>query len=110
MVHGEVLKRHARYGGRMGTKAPAEGNYEQYQNLCNAVVKLAAQDYARELRKLRKHPESMEAKHEVRALESFFCSQRFALFSDLDGPSLMHGIERMTREKATGERAGGTNR
>ena len=60
-----------------------------YEDLSSAIVKLACDDYRAVLRS--ETPSSQSWKQ---TLEAFFCSPRFELFTSLDGPSLMHRLQR----------------
>ena len=66
---------------------------ENYRNLANAVIKLAAFDYKTALVRLRKHPHDAEFRQDKAELERFFRSGYFELLTDLDGEYLLQRIE-----------------
>lgn len=57
-----------------------------YENLANAIIERAAEDYKAALREKR----AIEAN--INSIERFFASQYFELLTKVDGPSLMRKI------------------
>ena len=70
---------------------------ENYQALANAVVELAAKDYMKALRALKRNPKSKAAADEVETIERFFRSSLFSLYTSLDPEYL---IRRLREEAA----------
>ncbi len=64
-----------------------------YESLAAAVIGQAITDYYYALTRTRKRDDPFEVAEKHR-LERFFRSQKFMLFSDLDGVSLMRLIQR----------------
>lgn len=69
-----------------------------YENLANAIVVKAAEDYRGSLRVLRCHPDDRNALIEQRRLEAFFRSGWFGTLTNLDGSMLMRKIKSDTRQ------------
>ena len=65
-----------------------------YQILATAILKLAAEDYKKELIKSKKGNLKTRECHQ---LERFFRSDWYEMLSDLDGEFLMAGVRRMVR-------------
>ena len=63
--------------------------------LCNAVIVQAAKDYRNIAKRLKKHPEEIQKRAELRKLERFFCSDWFQLLSKADGTYI---LERLRKE------------
>lgn len=61
-----------------------------YQNLANAVVERAAEDYIRAL--------CSEKSDAIKSIEKFFKGPLITLYTTLDGRALMHGIQNMVVE------------
>jgi len=72
---------------------------ENYQNLANAIILLAAKDYRAALRRIMKDPENRMAGEEVKKLERFFRSGWYEMLTDVDGEYLMNRIRREEEEK-----------
>lgn len=66
---------------------------ENYKALGAAVVKQAVQDYRAAWKRLRRFPKDRSAADECRRIEEFFLSERFDLFTDLDGPWLLRKLK-----------------
>lgn len=60
-----------------------------YESLGNRVVALAVWDYRKAMRRLKRDPDCEQAKSEARSLERFFLSERFGIFTTLDGEYLL---------------------
>ena len=65
-----------------------------YENLANAIIVQAAKDYARVLRRLKKHAHDRDAGYIKRDCEEFFRSNWFQILTDLDGELLMTKIQK----------------
>ena len=68
---------------------------DPYQNLANAIVAQAAQDYLSALKKLKKNPRNRMAMDEVMQLEKFFHSGWYGVLTGVDPDYLI----RKLREK-----------
>ena len=68
---------------------------DPYQNLVNAIVAQAAQDYLSALKKLKKNPRNRMAMDEAMQLEKFFHSGWYEILTDVDPDYLI----RKLREK-----------
>lgn len=65
---------------------------ENYQNLANAIIILAAKDYRAALRRLKKSPGNQMAESEIKELERFFRSPWYEMLTDVDGEYLIKRI------------------
>jgi hypothetical protein len=93
-----------------------KGSINPYEELANAIIAQAVQDYRAELRFLKRHPhtpdldteeaESDEQRRKLKAriekheceqsrIEVFFRSEWFLLLTDLDGDVLMRRVREM---------------
>ena len=68
---------------------------DPYQILATAIVALAAKDYMKTLRWLKRNPRSCSAQTQLSTLEQFFRSEWYEVLSDVDGEWL---INRMKEE------------
>ncbi|MFN2937719.1 hypothetical protein ACKX2D_01540 [Lachnospiraceae bacterium YH-ros2226] len=68
---------------------------DPYQNLANAIVAQAAQDYLSALKRLKKNPRNRTAMDEAMQLEKFFHSGWYEILTDVDPDYLI----RKLREK-----------
>lgn len=62
------------------------------QQLANAVVLQAVDDYRKVIRFLRRHPKDESTMGKKRSIESFFASQEFGIYTDADGMSIARRI------------------
>lgn len=67
---------------------------DPYEKLANAVILLAANDYRKELKNLKKHLGSQSALSETRRLERFFRSPWYSVLTNVDGNYLMTRIRK----------------
>ena len=74
------------------------GVREAYENLANAIVLSAVEDYKAALIHLKKHPDSKAAQDEVRRHEKFFYSDWYAMLTDLDPGYLIPKMKEMVNE------------
>lgn len=74
------------------------GEQEAYENLANAIIKLAADDYKSALIRLKRNPESESAKQDVKRQEKFFYSEWFEVLTDLDPSYLIRKMKEMVNE------------
>lgn len=65
---------------------------DPYENLANAIVLSAVDDYRRALRRLSKNPDSKMALADVESLESFFRSSWYAALTSVEGEFLIRKI------------------
>ena len=72
---------------------------DPYQALANAIVEMAAKDYAVALKYHYAHPHLKEYADEVKTLERFFRSGWYGMLTNLDGELLMNGVRRMVRQE-----------
>lgn len=70
-----------------------------YEALGNAVVLQAAKDYRAAYKRWKRHPEDAEVKSSLSQIERFFQSQRFHLFTELDGKALLHRLRKELEEE-----------
>ena len=70
-----------------------QAEMDPYQGLANAVVALAAKDYRKTLRWLRRNPRSHSAQIELSALEQFFRSEWYEVLTNVSGEWLMDRIK-----------------
>ena len=78
---------------------------DNYQNLANAIVLSAVEDYRKALRKLGWFPDDRFAMAEKRSIERFFRSGYFNILTNLD-PEML--IEKLNQEELNNK--GGVNR
>ena len=74
------------------------GEREAYENLANAIIKLAADDYKSALIRLKRHPDSESAKRDVERQEKFFYSEWFEVLTDLDPSYLIRRMKEIVNE------------
>ena len=65
-----------------------------YENLANAVVLQAVKDYRDAARKLSRGKKNIMAEQRKTECETFFKSQYFNVFTDLDGNALLSKLEK----------------
>ena len=70
-----------------------------YEALADAVVLEAVEEYRAAYRKRRKGSETYKVKRDMKAIENFFHSQQFSLFSNLDGSALLSRIQKELEEE-----------
>ena len=64
-----------------------------YQNLANAIVLQAVNDYRKALRRNKKHPYKKEYLSEMRSLEYFFRSNWFAALTNINPKMLVSKLK-----------------
>lgn len=67
-------------------------NGDPYENLANAIILTAVDDYRRALKKYSKNPDSKSAKVEVDSLERFFRSQWYSVLTSVEGEFLIRKL------------------
>ncbi len=75
------------------------GEQNAWEDLANAIVMLAVEDYKHALLRQKRHPESKAAKEEVRRQEAFFYSDWFECLTDLEPSYLIRKLKEMINEK-----------
>ena len=75
------------------------GEKEAYENLANAIVISAAEDYKSALIRLKKNPESRSAAADVQQLEKFFWSEWYEALTDLDSSYLIRKMRELVDEQ-----------
>lgn len=70
-----------------------------YRELANAVVLQAVREFRPAYSRLKRFPNDQKAADRVREITEFFCSDRFCLFTNLDGPVLLTKIMRDVDER-----------
>lgn len=66
---------------------------DSYEALANAVVQLAASDYMRALKALKRNPRNRAAKQEMEEDEQFFRSDWYAALTSVDGDYLIRRMK-----------------
>lgn len=64
-----------------------------YDALSNAIIKLAAQDYIRALKSLKRNSRSRVARQEKEEIEYFFQSAWYACLTNVDGEYLIQRLK-----------------
>ena len=72
---------------------------EAYENLANAIIVSAVEDYKSALVKLKRHPDNKRALDEIRNLEKFFYSEWYELLTDLDASYLLRKVRDLVEEE-----------
>ena len=67
-------------------------NY-RWEELANAIIIQAVQDWRGAMEILRNHPYNAEAKDTVRETEEFFLSEFYALLTTYDGETLLNRLK-----------------
>lgn len=67
-------------------------NGDPYENLANAIILTAVDDYRRALKKYSKNPDSKSVKAEVDSLEKFFRSQWYSVLTSVEGEFLIRKL------------------
>ncbi len=65
---------------------------EGYERLANEIIVLAAKDYRRVLKRLKRHPNSRMVGAEAEELEGFFRSDWYRTLTDVDGELIIKGL------------------
>lgn len=63
-----------------------------YENLANAIVLSAVEDYRKALRRLSKNPESKSTKADVDSMERFFRSSWYSVLTSVEGEFLIRKL------------------
>lgn len=73
---------------------------EPYENLANAIVEQAVEDYKTALLKLERNPNNKHAKLDAFRLERFFHSDWYGKLTELDPDRLMNGARILVKKEA----------
>lgn len=71
---------------------------EAYENLANAIVLSAVDDYKAALIRKKRNPDSASAAEDVKRLEKFFYSEWYEVLTDLDPSYLIRKMKEMIEE------------
>ena len=66
---------------------------DPYENLANAVIAQAAEDYRRLLKRVKKNPANREALEEALQVERFFRSGWYQRLTNVDGEFLIRKLQ-----------------
>ena len=66
---------------------------DPYENLANAVIAQAAEDYRAALKKIKAHPKNKDAIDEALRIERFFRSGWYQTFTSVDGECLSRRLQ-----------------
>jgi len=72
--------------------AKTVSNGDPYENLANAIVLTAVEDYRKAIKRYSKNPDSKSAKAEVDSLEKFFRSQWYSVLTSVEGEFLIRKL------------------
>ena len=97
----ERAKRYGRKRRRSGPRHPVdrlkaalnENERFVWEEMANAIIIQAAEDWREAKRKLQKHPSCEEAKATVKETESFFLSRDYAALTTYDGRKLLKRLK-----------------
>ena len=64
-----------------------------YEALANAIIEQATKDFRKAQRKLRKDPNSINARRTARETEVFFCSDWFKVLTAVSGPTILKQLK-----------------
>ena len=66
---------------------------DSYENLANAVIAQAAEDYRAALKKIKAHPKNKDAIDEALQIERFFRSGWYQRLTNVDGEFLIRKLQ-----------------
>ncbi len=72
---------------------------EAYENLANAIVVSAADEYKEAYLRVKRNPDSEGAKKDLKGIESFFYSDWFLMLTKVDAGYLLRRIREMADEE-----------
>jgi hypothetical protein len=82
---------------------------EAYENLANAIIQSAAEDYKSALLLLKKNPDSRAAQEDVKRLERFFYSEWYEVLTNLDPGYLIRKMKEMVDNLSQEKQIQGSN-
>ena len=65
-----------------------------YEQLANAIIEQAADDYRKAARKIRRYTDHEPARAELRELERFFHSEWFCVLTETDGDYILRRLQK----------------
>ena len=71
---------------------------DPYENLANAVIAQAAEDYRAALKKIKAHPKNKDAIDEALQVERFFRSGWYQRLTNVDGEYLIRRLQDEVRQ------------
>lgn len=77
------------------------GRKEGYENLANAIIESAVDDYRGALQYMKQHPRSRLAGGHVKELERFFHSEWYECLTDLNADFLLRKVREMEEKECT---------
>lgn len=72
---------------------------DNYQNLANAIVLLAVNDYRKALKTLALYPKDRTVKFQIKQIEQFFRSDFYKLLTGIDGEMLISRLHKEMQNK-----------
>ena len=72
---------------------------DNYQNLANAIVLLAVNDYKKALKTLSIYPKDRTVQYQKRQIEQFFLSEYYKLLTSVDGERLIRKLNEDVESK-----------
>lgn len=76
----------------------ARNNGNPYENLANAIIVKACDDYRAALKKIKKNAANQDAVHEALSVERFFRSQWYGTLTSIDGEFLIRKLRAEIRQ------------
>ena len=67
---------------------------QNWEDLANAVVLKAVEDYRKIRKQLREDPDQALLQKKIRELERFFRSPWFSILCDIDGSTILYNLRR----------------
>ena len=65
-----------------------------YQTLANAIIEQAAKDYRKDIKTLKRHPNSKAAMEDAMEIERFFHSSWFGMLTQIDPDFLINRLRK----------------
>lgn len=72
---------------------------DNYQNLANAIVLLAVNDYRKALHTLSLYPKDRSVKFQIKQIEQFFRSEFYKLLTSVEGEMLIGKLNEEMKNK-----------
>ena len=79
---------------------------ENWENLANAIIISAVEDYADAYRRILRRPDNKSAQEEVKRLEQFFFGEWYAKLTDLDPHYLLDRLKERIENRSIEVRKG----